>query len=162
MEKTENEDIKTIECLAQRSEDILRDQLDSYNSNINKSGIVIPFTAIFSTVIMGVYNNIENVVIGYKCELYILTMIMIIGWVLLFYVLFPKTLMHGFDFSIIRKNLSKSYLDVLKYKISSMERSFQINEKVVNRQDFVFCTGMIFVFLSVIIQLIFLIILTLK
>ncbi|MDA3838262.1 MAG: hypothetical protein PF574_04695 [Candidatus Delongbacteria bacterium] len=147
--KIENvELIKNLEFLSLRSDDLLQEQLKSYNSAITKASIVMPLSSLILPFVIEIMTD-NTVVDTIRCLCVTPFILIIIGLYFLIKVLIPKGLDHGFNFDQFDKHIDQPYKDLLLYKIGSMKDSYNDNQKIVNKQNFYFKIGLLCVFIGI-------------
>jgi hypothetical protein len=142
MEKSNNIEDK-YEFLANKSKDLLKEQIDSYTINHGKAGNVAAITIAMITFFLFIM-DFENL----KDWLIYLSMIPLVLIIISFYyllkVFLSKKLLIGFKPEKLDKLSTKEYIKILQYEIGANKKSFTTNRKLVTKQNNWFKKGIYF------------------
>jgi len=157
MEKTKNIQDK-YEFLANKSNELLKEQIDSYTINHGKAGNVATITVAMITFFLFImdFENIRDWIIYLSI---IPLLLIIVSFYYLLKVFFSKKLIIGFKPEKLDDLSKKDLNEILLYEIGANKKSFITNRKLVDKQNNWFKKG-IYYTTSAGLILIFLIILS--
>ncbi|MBN2834141.1 MAG: hypothetical protein JXR48_04165 [Candidatus Delongbacteria bacterium] len=144
---SKDEIIKNLEFLSNKSDDLLQEQLKSYNSAITKASIVMPLSSLILPYAITILTD-GQIINTIRCLTVTPFILIIVGLYFLVKVLIPKGLDHGFNFDQFDKQINQNYKDLLLYKIGSMKDSYNSNNNIVDRQNLYFKAGLLCVFIG--------------
>ncbi|MCR1026083.1 hypothetical protein NQT66_14770 [Cellulophaga baltica] len=150
MNNNNEEILKNLEFLVEKSRNLLQEQLKSYDSANNKAGVLISISALLIPIAVTFISSTDSLPI-IKYLTLVPTGLMIIALIYLLKVLMPKGLDHGFNFEQFDNQLNSTYKDLLLFEIGANRDSYSDNTKIVVRQNKNFKTGIKFIFSSAII-----------
>lgn len=149
---------RNSEVLAQKSRELLIDQLNSIDSINFKSGIFTSISSLFIPLAIGLYDNFVTGI--FWITLYSIPIIInLIGLYLIIKCLYPKKISHGINFNefdnLINKNDVK---DIFDFEIAINRDSFRDNEKTLKKLNNNVKNGLTLIYISVVcLMIIFLI-----
>lgn len=139
---------KNLDFLVSKSRDLLNEQFKSYDSAINKAGLLISLLSIFIPI--AIYLISKDIHPTVKIFGIIPISFLTISMSLLLKVLLPKKLDTGFNFDQFEQKLNGDCKDLLLYEIGANRSSFKDNQGIVSRQNLYFKLGIIFVYVGTI------------
>ncbi|MEA1785847.1 hypothetical protein U1E44_07075 [Arenibacter sp. GZD96] len=141
---------RNSEILAQKSRELLNDQLNSIDSNNSKAGTFVSISSLFIPLAFGLFDNFEKS----TTWIFVFSIPIILNLVGLYFLiksLFPKKMYHGINFSefdiLINKEDSR---DIYDFEIGANRDSFNDNKETLKKQNNNLKYGLIFIFVSAI------------
>lgn len=139
-ERTNNDESKW-KILIEKSEFILKEQLQSYTINHTKSGIVGTLTALFIPLILLVMDSKS-----YHDIIKYLSIIPIIILIFAIYnfisVLIPRNLKHGMNIDKFDSLVKKDYIEILRQFLGANKTSINVNWEIIAKQNKRLKTGL--------------------
>jgi len=141
--------METLQTLANKSRELLNDQLNSFDSNNGKAGIFISITALFIPIVFSIFEKFANSF--YWIILFFIPIILdLIGIYYLIKAMYPKKIFHGINFSEFDNLVNKNIEDVYLFEIGINRDSFNDNSKILAEQNKQLKSGLNYIFLSAI------------
>lgn len=138
------------EILAQKSRELLNDQLNSIDSNNNKAGTFVSISSLFIPLAFGLFDNFEKNII-WILVFAIPIVLNLFGLYHLIKSLFPKKVYHGVNFNEFDNLITKENInDVYDFEIGANRDSFNDNKKTLRTQNYNLKFGLIFIYVSAI------------
>ncbi len=142
---------ESIEYIANKSKELLSNQIDSYRSLHQKSGILIAITSIFIPLFLFF---IVRSFMWIKITSAILIIQMIIGIVLLILTLRAKKLSQGYDESTFEELMNLKITEVYKTEIAYNKYSIEQNDNILNSQNNKYNWGLVLILIAIILSII--------
>lgn len=140
----------SIEYIANKSKELLSNQIDSYRSLHQKASTLIAITAIFVPLFLFL---VEKACFWIKISAAILIIPMIIGIVLLVLTLRAKKISEGYDESVFEELINKKIKAVYKTEIAYNKYSIEQNDIILNSQNKKYNIGLVLILISIILSI---------
>ncbi|NAY92961.1 hypothetical protein GTQ34_13640 [Muricauda sp. JGD-17] len=139
---------RNSEILAQKSRELLSDQLNSIDANNNKAGIFVSISSLFIPLAFNLLDNFDKN-IGWISIFAVPIMLNLIGLYFLVKSLFPKKVFHGMNFSQFDNLINKDDVrDIFDFEIGANRDSFVDNQGTLNKQNNNLKFGLTFIYVS--------------
>ena len=138
------------EILAQKSRELLSDQLNSIDSNKSKAGTFVSISSLFIPLAFGLFENFDKS-IGWILVFSIPIILNLIGLYFLIKSLFPKKVFHGVNFNEFDNLLNREDTrDIFDFEIGANRDSFNDNKEILRAQNNNLKFGLTFIYISAI------------
>jgi len=140
----------TIEYIANKSKELLANQIDSYRSIHQKSGIIIAIAALFAPLFLFLIEK------GYKwiqISSVIIIIPMIIGTIFLLITLMSRKLSIGYDETTFEYLINQEIDYVHKFEIAYNKYSIEKNEIILIRQNSRYNRGILLIIISILLSI---------
>jgi hypothetical protein len=149
--------MSSIEFLANKSRELLNDQLSTFDSNNSKAGIFISISALFVPITFSIFDSI-TINHCWVFLFFIPIAFNLIGIYFLIKAMYPKSVFHGINFNEFDTLVSKELSEIQLFEIGINRDSFNDNALILKQQNKNLKIGLRIIFTSaIILSLIFLI-----
>lgn len=149
--------MSSIEFLANKSRELLSDQLSTFDSNNSKAGIFISISALFVPITFSIFDTI-TINHCWVFLFFIPIIFNLIGIYFLIKAMYPKSVFHGINFKEFDTLVSKELSEIQLFEIGINRDSFNDNALILKQQNKNLKIGLRIIFTSaIILSLIFLI-----
>jgi hypothetical protein len=141
---------KSSEILAQKSRELLADQLNSVDTNNSKAGTFIAISSLFIPISFGIIDKMDVSTL-WLFIFFIPIGLNLLGLFFLVQALFPKKLFHGMNFNEFDRLINEDKNEVYLFEIAANRDSYRDNKNVLKKQNKDLKNGLLTIYLSAVI-----------